>query len=80
MKRGRLFTLRQAAEAYSPALTERYLRRLVAEQRIAVVKPGGDRRGSQKVLLWEADLDEFLERSRLEPFRPERVTAHRRSA
>jgi len=59
----RLVTLPQALE-HHPWLTERYLRRLVAERRIPYYKPSGGR------LLFDlADIDALVETSRVEAVR-----------
>lgn len=55
-----LVTLAQAVEA-RPWLTERFLRRLVAERRVAFHKVGG------RLLFDLSDLDALAERGRVEP-------------
>ena len=60
MKRGRYFTIPQAVEAYPGVLTERLIRRLVAERRIAFTDSG------RRVVLTEADIEEYLEANRCE--------------
>ena len=55
-----LVTLAQAVEA-RPWLTERFLRRLVAERRVPYFKVGG------KLLFDLDDLDALAERGRVEP-------------
>lgn len=59
--RGRYFTIPQAVEAYPGVLTVRLIRRLVAERRIAFTYCG------RRVVLTEADIEEFLEANRCEP-------------
>jgi hypothetical protein len=61
--RGRYFTLRQAADEY-PAFTLRLLRRLVQERRIAFSRAG------RCIVLAEADIEAYLEASRVEPTPP----------
>ena len=61
--RGRYFTIPQAVEAY-PVLTERLIRRLVAERRIAFTYAG------RRVVLAEADIEAYLEANRREPLQP----------
>lgn len=61
MKRGRYFTIPQAVEAYPGVLTERLIRRLVAERRIAYSYSG------RRVILAEDDIEAYLESSRREP-------------
>ena len=61
MKRGRYFTIPQAVEAYPGVLTERLIRRLVAEKRIAYTYAG------RRVVLAEDDIEDYLERNRREP-------------
>jgi excisionase family DNA binding protein len=58
--RGRYFTLQQAAEEY-PAFTLRLLRRLVQERRIAFSRVG------RCIVLAEADIEAYIEASRVEP-------------
>jgi len=60
MKRGRYFTIPQAVEAYPGVLTERLIRRLVAERRIAFTYAG------RRVVLAEDDIEEYLEANRCE--------------
>ena len=66
-----LVTIPQALAA-RPWLTERFLRRLVAEQRIPYHKVAG------RVLFDLADLDDLAERNRVEPPRPLRLLERRR--
>jgi hypothetical protein len=61
MKRGRYFTIPQAVEAYPGVLTERLIRRLVFERRIAFTYAG------RRVILAEADIEDYLEGNRREP-------------
>lgn len=61
MSRGRYFTIPQAIEAYPGVLTERLIRRLVAERRIAFTYSG------RRVILAEADIEGYLEANRQEP-------------
>ncbi len=61
MKRGRYFTIPQAVEAYPGVLTERLIRRLVAEKRIAHTYAG------RRVVLAEDDIGDYLEGNRREP-------------
>ena len=63
MKRGRYFTIPQAVEAYPGVLTERLIRRLVAEKRVAYTYAG------RRVVLAEDDIEDYLERNRREPTR-----------
>jgi hypothetical protein len=58
--RGRYFTLEQAADAY-PAFTPRLLRRLVEQRRIAFSRAG------RRIVLAEADIEEYLDTNRVEP-------------
>lgn len=58
--RGQYFTLQQAADRY-PVFSSRLLRRLVQERRIAFSRVG------RSVVLSEADIEEYLERNRVEP-------------
>jgi excisionase family DNA binding protein len=60
--RGRYFTLRQAAEEF-PAFTPRLLRRLVQERRIPFSRAG------RCIVIPEADIENYLERNRVEPRR-----------
>jgi excisionase family DNA binding protein len=60
MKRGRYFTLDQAAEAY-PAFTIRLLRRLVEQRRIPFSRAG------RRIVLAESDIEQYLEGNRVEP-------------
>lgn len=60
-RRGRYFTIPQAVEAYPGVLTERLIRRLVAERRIAFSYAG------RRVVLAEADIEAYLEANRREP-------------
>jgi hypothetical protein len=62
--RGRYFTIPQAVEAYPGVLTERLIRRLVAERRIAFTYAG------RRVVLAEADIEAYLEANRREPLQP----------
>jgi len=64
VSRGRYFTIPQAAEAYPGIFTERLLRRLIAERRIAFTRAG------QRIVLADADLEAFLDAGRREPMRP----------
>jgi excisionase family DNA binding protein len=59
-KRGRYFTLQQAAEQY-PAFTTRLLRRLVQERRIAFSRVG------RNIVFAEADIEAYVEANRVEP-------------
>ncbi|MDP9403972.1 MAG: helix-turn-helix domain-containing protein [Actinomycetota bacterium] len=59
--RGRYFTIPQALEAYPGVLTERLIRRLVAERRIAYTYAG------RRIVLAEADIEAYLEANRHEP-------------
>ncbi len=59
--RGRYFTIPQAVEAYPGVLTERLIRRLVAERRIAFTYAG------RRIVLAEADIEAYLEANRHEP-------------
>jgi hypothetical protein len=61
MKRGRLFTIPQAVEAYPGVLTERLIRRLVNERRIAFSYAG------RRIILAESDIDDYFEANRQEP-------------
>lgn len=61
MRRGRYFTILQAVDAYPGVLTERLIRRLVAERRIAHTYAG------RRVILAEDDIEDYLERNRREP-------------
>lgn len=58
--RGQYLTLQQAAERY-PVFSPRFLRRLVQERRIAFSRVG------RSVVLAEADIEEYLEKNRVEP-------------
>lgn len=60
MSRGRYFTIPQAIEAYPGVLTERLIRRLVNERRIAFTYSG------RRVVLTEADNEGYLEANRQE--------------
>lgn len=60
-RRGRYFTIPQAAAAYPGVLTERLIRRLVAERRIAFSYAG------RRVVLAEADIEAYLDAGRHEP-------------
>ncbi len=62
MKRGRYFTITQAAEAYPGVLTERLIRRLVSDRRIAFTRAG------RRVILAESDIEAYLEGNRQEPY------------
>lgn len=62
MKRGRYFTIPQAVEAYPGVLTERLIRRLVNDRRIASTRSG------RRVVLAESDIEAYLEGNRREPF------------
>jgi excisionase family DNA binding protein len=57
-----LVTIPQAVDA-NPWLTERWIRRLIAERRIAYHKAGG------RVLLDQDDIDQFSEGGRVEATR-----------
>ncbi len=59
-ERGRYFTIPQAIEAYPGVLTERLIRRLVAERRIAFTYAG------RRIVLAEADIEAYLEANRHE--------------
>lgn len=61
MKRGRYFTIPQAVEAYPGVLTERLIRRLVSDRRIAYSYSG------RRVILAEDDIEAYLEARRREP-------------
>lgn len=61
-ERGRYFTLQQAAVAF-PAFTPRLLRRLVQERRVPFSRAG------RCIVLAEADILAYLERTRVEPVR-----------
>lgn len=61
MKRGRYFTIPEAVEAYPGVHTERPIRRLVSERRIAFTYAG------RRVVLAEADIEAYLEGNRREP-------------
>lgn len=58
--RGRYLTLQQAAEAF-PAFSPRLLRRLVQERRIPFSRAG------RRIVIAEADIDDYLEHNRVEP-------------
>lgn len=58
--RGQYLTLQQAADRY-PVFSARFLRRLVQERRIAFSRVG------RSIVLSEADIEEYLERNRVEP-------------
>ena len=60
-RRGRYFTIPQVADAYPGVLTERLIRRLVAERRIAYSYAG------RRVVLAEADIEAYLDANRHEP-------------
>ncbi len=60
-RRGRYFTIPQAVAAYPGVLTERLIRRLVAERRIAYSYAG------RRVVLAEADIEAYLDSGRHEP-------------
>lgn len=62
-KRGRYFTIVEVASAYS-IFTPRLLRRLVQERRIAFTRAG------RAIVLAESDIEDYLERNRVEPPRP----------
>ena len=59
-RRGRYFTIVEAASAY-PIFTPRLIRRLVQERRIAFTRAG------RAIVLAEFDIEEYLERNRVEP-------------
>ena len=59
--RGRYFTIPQVVAAYPGVLTERLIRRLVAERRIAFTYAG------RRIVLAEADIEAYLEANRREP-------------
>jgi excisionase family DNA binding protein len=61
VKRGRYFTI-PAVEAYPGVLTERLIRRLVAERRIAFTRAG------RRVILAETDIEAYLDANRQEPY------------
>ena len=61
MRRGRYFTIPQAVDAYPGVLTERLIRRLVADHRIAHTYAG------RRVVLAEDDIEDYLDRNRREP-------------
>ena len=71
--RGRYFTIPQALEAYPGVLTERLIRRLVAERRIAYTYAG------RRIVLAEADIEAYLEDNRHEPV-ARRRSGHARPA
>jgi hypothetical protein len=60
-RRGPYFTIPQAVQAYPGVLTERLIRRLVAERRIAFSYAG------RRVVLAEADIEAYLDANRREP-------------
>ena len=62
--RGRYLTITDAAAAY-PVFTPRLLRRLVQERRIAFSRAG------RTIVFAESDIEAYLERNRVEPFRSE---------
>ena len=70
MSRRRYFTIPQASEAYPGVLTERLIRRLVAERRIAFTYAG------RRVILAEDDIETYLDANRREP--ADRLRAARR--
>ncbi len=59
-KRGRYFTLQQAADVY-PAFTFRLLRRLTQERRIPFSRVG------RCIVLAESDIEAYIEEGRVEP-------------
>lgn len=59
--RGRYFTIPQAREAYPGVLTERLIRRLVTQRRIAFTYAG------RRIVLAESDIEAYLEANRQEP-------------
>lgn len=61
MSRRQYFTIPQAIEAYPGVLTERLIRRLVAERRIAFTYAG------RRVILSEDDIEAYLQANRREP-------------
>lgn len=61
--RGSYLSLAQAAEIY-PVFSERLLRRLVQERRIAFTRAG------RTVVLADSDIQEYLERNRVEAAAP----------
>ena len=71
VSRGRYFTIPQAVEAYPGVLTERLIRRLVTERRIAYTYSG------RRVVLAEADIEGYLEANRQEPIDPFRARRRR---
>ena len=72
-ERGRYFTIPQAIETYPGVLTERLIRRLVAERRIAYTYAG------RRIVLAEADIEAYLEANRHEPLSRRRA-GHARPA
>jgi hypothetical protein len=71
VSRRRYFTIPQAIDAYPGVLTERLIRRLVAERRIAFTYAG------RRIILAEDDIEAYLEANRREPalrLRPARRT------
>jgi len=72
VSRRRYFTIPQAIDAYPGVLTERLIRRLVAERRIAFTYAG------RRVILAEDDIEAYLEANRREP--ADRLRARRRPA
>lgn len=78
MPRGRYYTIPQASSAYPGVLTERLIRRLVAQRRIAFSYAG------RRIVLAEADIEAYLDANRHEPLarinRPVRSRAPRRTA
>src|SRR5215211_5678590 len=60
-RRGSYFTIPQVVQAYPGVLTERLIRRLVAERRIAFSYAG------RRVVLAEADIEAYLDANRHEP-------------
>ncbi|HEV2810916.1 MAG TPA: hypothetical protein VGV93_11045 [Acidimicrobiales bacterium] len=74
-RRGRYFTIPQAVAAYPGVLTERLIRRLVAERRIAYSYAG------RRVVLAEADIEAYLDAGRHEALQgPGARTARSHSA
>ncbi|HET7489357.1 MAG TPA: hypothetical protein VFJ85_15620 [Acidimicrobiales bacterium] len=62
-RRGRYYTIPQAVDAYPGVLTERLIRRLVAERRIAFSYCG------RRLVLAEDDIEAYLEANRREALR-----------
>lgn len=58
---GRLLTVAEVAERLN--VTERFVRRIIAERRVAIQKVG------RHVRIWEADVDAFLEAGYVPPRR-----------